>query len=305
MIKTIGEKIPTTIYRSLPRARVANGPLLVFIPGNPGVISYYVPYFKHLASEFPDLEILGVSHAGHSTTVSQRFNRVFGLQDQIDHKVGIIEDFLGDNAGARDVLIMGHSVGTWMMERIVSRLNDRVNFKFIGFITPTIIDINKSEKGRLFAPIVKVLPLFNVVVAKFSVLLGLLPNKIINFVLSQVLANPPTHAFESTKAFISNSEYIRQSLGLATEEMHVIQDDWEYFEDFINQTSSIPRWFFFSNVDHWVNNDTQREITDKLEGAKNVKVDTSDVLLHSFCLKQSKEFAETTINVINELYYKH
>lgn len=305
MIKTIGNKIPTTVYHSLPRARIANGPLLVFIPGNPGVISYYIPYFQYLANQFPDLEILGISHAGHSTTVSQRFDKVFGLQDQIDHKINIIGDFLGDDATIRDVLIMGHSVGSWMMERIVSKLNDRLNFKFIGFLTPTVIDINKSEKGRVFAPIVGVLPIFNILVAKFSTILGLLPNRIFNFILSQILKNPPTHAFESTKAFISNSEHIRQSLGLATEEMHVIQDDWTYFEQFIKETSKIPTWYFFSNVDHWVNNETQSEITKKLEGLENVKIDTSDVLLHSFCLKQSKEFAEITINVLNELYYKH
>jgi len=316
-------RVPTTVYHSLPRARTVNGPLLIFIPGNPGIINYYIPYFQELSSQFAHLEILGISHAGHSITVAETFDAVFSLQNQIDHKVAIIEEYLQKSGSdddkdddddddvvvdkddiykSRDVLIMGHSVGTWIMERIVLKMSDRVNFKFIGFITPTIIDIHKSEKGKILYPLVKLIPFFNTLVAKFSLILRLLPDRIITFILSQVLSNAPSHALESTKAFISNNEYIRQSLGLATEEMHTIQSDWQYLEHFLQATRKIPKWFFFSNVDHWVDNRTQHEIMERINDAENCFAENSDELLHSFCVNQSLEFAEITTKVLNELY---
>ncbi|CAM9017761.1 unnamed protein product [Wickerhamomyces anomalus] len=311
MLKSFaGVKLPTSVYHQLPRARLANGPLLIFIPGNPGVISYYVPYFKLLGAQFPTLEILGIAQAGHQIPDGfngDEFDLVVDLQGQIDHKVAVIEEFLSDGAGAnRDVLIMGHSVGSWMMERIVLKLLDKVNFKFIGFITPTIIDIHKSEKGRTAYPLIKILPYLNILLAKFSSLLGYLPERITRFLLSQTLKNPPAHALESAGIFISNPQHIRQSIGLATEELNVIHNDWEFFEnEFLKQTTTIPKWFFFSNVDHWVTNETQKEITERVESVENVFVENSDEMVHSFCVKQSEEFAKVTSKALNELYFNH
>lgn len=303
MIKTLGN---TIVYHQLAKKQLVNGPLMVFIPGNPGVINYYIPYFKLLGSRLPTVEILGISQTGHQipekTGDKSNYGTVVGLQGQIDHKVALIEEFLGDG-GDRDVLIMGHSVGTWMIERIVLKLGDRVNFKFIGFITPTIIDIHKSDKGKAFAPLIKIFPVVNLILPQLSHLLRLIPDKFVNFLLSKVLKNPPDHALESTKLFITNPQQITQSIGLAHEELQVIQNDWDFFEnEFLQQTLSIPKWFYFSNVDHWVNNNTQAEITEKVERLENVTVESSDEIVHSFCINQSEEFAEITTRALENLY---
>ncbi|CCH41570.1 hypothetical protein BN7_1111 [Wickerhamomyces ciferrii] len=325
--------IPTTVHHypsSLKEEDAGNSPLLIFIPGNPGVIEYYKEYFESLQKNWPSLEILGISQAGHdiptSSTNLEQFQKVFTLEDQIEHKVQIIENFLNskhdrklntdlsnDNqqlvhAGTikgrhvQDVFIMGHSVGSYMMERIVVRLLDKVNFKFIGFLTPTIIDIHKSDKGNKLFPIVKLIPSFNSLVSTFSHILKWIPERIRGFLLGQILNNPPKHAFNATSGFISKPQQIKQSLGLATEEMYVIQDDWEYFLNFSKSTRTIPKWFYFSNVDHWVNNETQKQITEKLLDESNVKVENSDHIIHSFCIQQSEEFADITINALKELY---
>lgn len=61
-------KLPCSILNIKPTVTTDNedAPLLVWIPGNPGLLHYYQEMIHHLHLKHPDWEILGISHAGMS-----------------------------------------------------------------------------------------------------------------------------------------------------------------------------------------------------------------------------------------------
>ncbi|KAI3656150.1 hypothetical protein MP638_001266 [Amoeboaphelidium occidentale] len=153
--------------------------VLLFIPGNPGVIEFYREYlqclFALISQHEPNLEIVAVQHAGHGTVPSTtefdhiisteylsdkelfiRRNRMKGdslfgyghgcytLKEQVDHKCALIDELLCTE-GTRLVLI-GHSVGAYMAVECMKRFEEDVEF-FLGLF-PTIENIGQSTKAQ-------------------------------------------------------------------------------------------------------------------------------------------------------------
>lgn len=288
MIETITIPFKTTIYhKSINNTK----PLLVLIPGNPGFIEYYTEYLD-LLSDLTGFEILGISHAGFCT--DDPTSKIYSLEDQIQHKVDVLNEYV---EGDRPVYIMGHSVGSWIMQRIVDRT--KFNYKFIGFITPTIVDIHKSTKGSVLHPIVSNMSWFYKFVGTVSKALNCLPNSIITYLINSFINTEFQGAKDITNQFISNYQFVEQSLGLATEEMLRIQSDWEYQNKFFNDHKSVNKWIFFTSPDHWVNDETQANLEKLLKDDKRVLLDRNNTLRHSFCISQSELFAETTNRAFN------
>lgn len=109
-------KLPCSILNIKPTVTKSgeDAPLLVWIPGNPGLLYYYQEMLHHLHLKHPDWEILGISHAG--MTLNAHSNTpIFSLQDQVDHQVEVINNFSCKN---RKIIIMGHSVGAYIVQKV-------------------------------------------------------------------------------------------------------------------------------------------------------------------------------------------
>jgi pimeloyl-ACP methyl ester carboxylesterase len=153
--------------------------VLLFIPGNPGVIEFYREYlqclFALISQHEANLEIIAVQHAGHGTVPSttefdhiisteyqsdkelfvrrngMKGDSLFGyghgcytLKEQVDHKCALIDEVLCTE-GTRLVLI-GHSVGAYMAVECMKRFEEDIEF-FLGLF-PTIENIGKSTKAQ-------------------------------------------------------------------------------------------------------------------------------------------------------------
>ncbi|KAL6073325.1 hypothetical protein QOT17_004982 [Balamuthia mandrillaris] len=94
---------------------------LVLLPGNPGVIDFYVDFLEalhqHCDGRFP---IYGVSHAGHSSSGDLNNGAVYSLQEQIQHKI----HFLDGLRGKRRLVLMGHSLGAYICLQVAKRRPD-------------------------------------------------------------------------------------------------------------------------------------------------------------------------------------
>nr|GMD39622.1 lipid droplet-associated hydrolase isoform X2 [Ipomoea batatas] len=97
---------------------------VVFIPGNPGVVSFYVDFIESL------YELLGgtASITGKEHWLLNRKNweygRLFSLKAQIDHKMNFIEQEL-HNVEVPIVLV-GHSIGSYISLEIFKRSRKKV-----------------------------------------------------------------------------------------------------------------------------------------------------------------------------------
>ena len=152
--------------------------LVFFITGNPGLISYYEPFLATLksllstsfSSSSTRFHICGFSLAGFDTLKTQDemiCTLPAGLQDQIlrieillHKEVRLIRPPLPSNRSemAPKVILIGHSVGSFILLEIISRhlmnvKSGREDFQIVGGILlfPTITHLSKSSSGLVFS----------------------------------------------------------------------------------------------------------------------------------------------------------
>ena len=147
--------------------------LIYFLPGNPGLIQFYRPFISKLrtllstssTTEFSKFYICGHSHKGFETAQNgKEFNPSrypLGLEQQIKEQELLLYDqirFHRSRTGQTPkVILMGHSVGCYMLLELIQHHRDKIeegeeDFDLIGGILlfPTITDIAKSPLGMVF-----------------------------------------------------------------------------------------------------------------------------------------------------------
>ena len=297
------DEFPTCVVHILPIKTAEINPVFVWIPGNPGILEYYQEMLINLHEKHPTWEILAISHIGMNTKTTSLFkgshqdnSRVFTLKEQIQHKIKIINNFVKDSNVP--IYISGHSVGAYMVQKIVASDELIGQVLKMGLITPTIIDIHLSEKGKSMTRYARwscrqlphILSFLCYIVFGWLVP-GILRSYIIGYVMG---CHHDSQAAISTELFLTGPNFVRQSLGLAQEEMDTIHDDWQFQAELIEYClkNSIKIQFLFSATDHWVREATRKEIIqfyqERCKGAKALlKIDVSDQFPHSFVVRLS------------------
>lgn len=328
----------TTVFRQSAKKPLANAPLLVFVPGNPGLIDYYTTYLGLIGDEFPTFETLAISHAGYQTSGDflganndTTLQEYYDIDYQVRHKVSIIKDALAQRGrGAKiDVYILCHSMGAYVVQRIAksisqdAELSERINVKFIGLICPTIVDIAKSLLGIKFTRLFSILPIVQLALWICALLQFLLPASwvrhiIKNYIIAEPVLNDPAlleafnNALKATYKIFLSRRIVSQALTMAQEELRVIRRDDDFNDWFFNE---LPRggthiWSFFAAHDYWVHESSRDYILARYHDINNQKVrfeigesakDGGKAIDHSFCIDQSVEFAEVTCRALKNV----
>ncbi|KAI4165905.1 MAG: hypothetical protein LQ342_000336 [Letrouitia transgressa] len=224
-----------------PHTKHAEEFLIFHIPGNPGLIPYYEPFLVTLQKLLSSLEsarfyicgysLLGFETAGgHTAKPSQ----LVGLQDQINYIENLLYDKVEKIRAATGrppkVIIMGHSVGAYILLEIVLRHRKKIqspdeDFDLIGGILlfPTIADIAQSPSG-VVQRILRIPHFAEIAGACVKPLAVLVPMTVLYY-LVKLFTWFPDHAARTTAAFIKSRTGVKQSLHLAKDEMNTITDD--------------------------------------------------------------------------------
>lgn len=160
-------------------------PILVyFISGNPGLISYYYPFFTFLSDKLQSLSsssskqkkdhhqfyIHGHSLAGFEVQPQSPLpTHYHNVEDQIQFIQHKLDSFVQATTTTQSsstvrrprVIIMGHSVGTYIAMEVIRRHRERqtsahanttstTDFDIIGgvMLFPTVMDIASSPSGK-------------------------------------------------------------------------------------------------------------------------------------------------------------
>ncbi len=147
--------------------------LIFMITGNPGLISYYEPFLSTLynllssssVSQSARFYICGNSFAGFDTMENETEKSV-GLEAQIEHTEDLLFQQVNKHRKAAavqnlspKVILMGHSVGAYILLELISRHRERVedkdeeDFDLIGGILlfPTITHLAQSPQGMIYS----------------------------------------------------------------------------------------------------------------------------------------------------------
>ena len=231
---------------ALPHNEETQEYLIFFMPGNPGVVSYYEPFLSRLHSllvasnsDNARYHICAHSYRGFELSpYAEPPDCPFGLEQQIKYQEKLLLHHVKEHKATTGkipkVILMGHSVGAYVLLELIRghveavSENDVDDFDLIGGILlfPTIADIAQSPLGRV-ARIVLPLPGFaRVIGALARSLTQLLPESAL-YSLVRLVTKFPEHAINATTAFIKSSMGVRQALHLARDEMEIItKADW-------------------------------------------------------------------------------
>uniref|UniRef100_A0A060SYX5 ARAD1C04334p n=1 Tax=Blastobotrys adeninivorans TaxID=409370 RepID=A0A060SYX5_BLAAD len=303
-METFGDLVTSVYWKKALKSPGEHSPLFVFIPGNPGLADFYIPYLKKVAEELPEYEIFCPSHLGFGTTTVEEGSvsnelPVYTLDQQIDHKVDLIHRLTRN--GPRKLVIMGHSVGSWFVQRIVARLegHPNVDTKLVGLVTPTIEHIARSDKGSKMTAAMSVVGHRSGWLAQLLAQgLGYIPGPIMERIVR--LSVPTEHGANAAYHIVRRPTVVRQFVDMGSEEMERIKE--EDVPEFWDRSG--PKgynvWMFFAEKDHWVPNDTRQKLIDRHGQRPGIRVDIEKIE-HSFCLKSWHLFGRLTGAVVREL----
>ncbi|KAK8562212.1 hypothetical protein V6N12_049259 [Hibiscus sabdariffa] len=203
---------------------------VVFVPGNPGAITFYKEFVESL------FDFLG------GTASNWDHGRLYSLQEQIDHKIEFIKV---QNIEAPLVLV-GHSIGSYIALEMLRRLPKKAVY-CIGLYP--FLALNLQSKKQ--AVIVKVIMsrVLSTTVMLFVALLGLLPRRVLRLISE--LSNGKSWsntAHEAACSHLAQYHTIRNVLYMARTEFIKLSEtpDWNFMRENQEKIS-----FLYGIDDHW------------------------------------------------------
>ncbi|KAF5873561.1 uncharacterized protein Bfra_005024 [Botrytis fragariae] len=311
-------------YRPVSDSPDATYHLIFFITGNPGLIGYYSTFLSllnDLLSSSPTknsdtYHIFGQSLAGFETddVPSESPNQnPYSLEQQINlvHDC-LLEQISGSSTPYKNVILIGHSVGSYILLEILSKLIAPAEIPSISaglsgiLLFPTVTHISHSPSGAKLTPLMSI-PNFPVLASSTAkMLLYCAPNVILDFLVKKI-TGMPEEAAKVTTSFLRSKNGIWQALyvhlpldhdntdevfrHLARDEMNIITDDkwdseiWGVEHSESSQSSPPNLIFYFGENDHWVASHTR----DALIAARASPVSVSASSASSFSIKENNK----------------
>ncbi|KAG7580904.1 Alpha/Beta hydrolase fold [Arabidopsis suecica] len=217
---------------------------VLFIPGNPGVVSFYKEFLESLY-EFLDgnASVIAIGQISH-TSKDWESGRLFSFQEQIDHKIDFIRQEL--ESVKVPIILVGHSIGSYISLEILRKYSEKVVY-CIGlypFLTLNQQSTKQSLIGKLAAS--------SVLSATASFLIAslrLLPMSAARLLVSNSIgASWSDTAVQATCTHLRQYHTMRNVLFMAKSEFRELaaEPDWDFMRE--NQSKLA---FLFGIDDHW------------------------------------------------------
>ncbi|PBP22738.1 hypothetical protein BUE80_DR006409 [Diplocarpon rosae] len=306
---------------------LASHHLIYYITGNPGLIGYYNIFLQSLhpllGASDPQViyHIHGQSLAGFVDVPSDTRTTPYSLEEQIVFALSTLQSQRipsGPQEGQhyQNVILIGHSVGSYILLELIKRLgkSSPVKIKAGILLFPTITHIAKSPSGVRLSTLFRIPNFPKKVEAVGKALIVLAPGNALRWLVGFV-ARMPREAAEVTTLFLRSRMGVWQALHMAKDEMDVITEDrWDddiwgaEHEDLVTQSEAPKLIFYFGQNDHWVADHTRDALIaarSRQEGAtkssKPVMLIDNSGIPHGFCIRHSETVAEKVGLWINEL----
>jgi len=280
----IVNKVPTHVFEW--RLHRENVPLIMVVPGSPGMGHFYIPFARKLFQLGKGAyEVSVVSHAGHSPGHRRR-NRDgrnwYKLEDQVEHKLAYIRERA---KSGNPIILVGHSIGCYMIMQMLKELSpDSVLQAF--FLFPTIEDMSNAKRGKELYPVftwLRFLVLFSVWLA------SCLPRSFQTWIMRSYFHNSPRDHFDYTvegAVNLVNTACVNNCFRMAVQELTEVNKlDTDVLDAHIDKIS-----FYYGAKDHWVPPSCFPQMKSRYPEQDIVQCENG--YHHAFVLAESNEMAE-------------
>ncbi|KAK3326157.1 hypothetical protein B0H66DRAFT_530165 [Apodospora peruviana] len=300
--------------------------LVFFIPGNPGLADYYVPFLTALRQLLNETEaktscafhirtqnLIGFDDADHEPPFSNDAPP-FSLEDQICHIYdSVFEANMISQAGNPrngrtfdGVILMGHSVGAYIAMEIFHRHHlaqekRGLNLKTGIMLFPTITHIAKSRNGWKMDWL-RTTPFLDRHAHRIARrFLDLWPSWVLQGIIRPAMGFAD-HGTAATTRWITSRDGLWQTLHLGKDEMGTITEErwseelWEIADEVDSPNASVDKFYFlFGQNDEWVGEKSRDEFIrrrkEHAQGRTRIVIDENKIP-HAFCIHHSELVAQ-------------
>ncbi|KAJ8565254.1 hypothetical protein K7X08_007830 [Anisodus acutangulus] len=233
---------------------------LLFIPGNPGVVTFYVDFLESLYDLLGGIaSVTAISHIAQ-TEKNWEHGRLFSLQEQTDHKMNFIEHELQD--AEVPIVLIGHSIGSYISLDIFKRLQGKVTYCI--YLYP-FLAVNTKSSTQAFIKKIAASRTLCTGLSSIVAILGLLPAWISRILVKNSVGNSwcPS-AVEALCTHVLQYHTVQNMLYMAMTEFEKLSEepDWSFMREKKSQMA-----FLFGSDDHWGPLHLYEEISNKVPGA--------------------------------------
>ncbi|KAJ6509354.1 hypothetical protein C8R47DRAFT_1098425 [Mycena vitilis] len=238
--------------------------ILLFIPGNPGLLNFYTEFLELLHNKHPRMAVFGHAHLSHTPNVDP--GRNYSLAAQVESAIEAADAIRAEFSEAK-LILSGHSVGAWVALQVLKARPSDISQLFL--LCPTLTHIADTPNGRRLSWLFRT-PLPRIV-SWLSYLTRPLPLSILfpwsasQIAVLRSLLNSPTSIFAC--------------LSMAHEEMSTIRElDAALLQDHRHRL-----FFMFAAKDDWISTHKKTIMHLISSDESAMFVDEADVP-HAFCL---------------------
>ncbi|KAA1471578.1 hypothetical protein DENSPDRAFT_865247 [Dentipellis sp. KUC8613] len=259
--------------------------VILFIPGNPGLLGFYIPFLSFLYEKAsPSLAILAHSHLGHTPGIGQlgipTDASAVHLPAQVESILQVVDAIRSEFGADTKLLLIGHSVGSWLVTQALKARPSDIAGAFLLF--PTICNIADTPNGRHLSWIFR--SPSPRVVSDASVLIRWLPLR----GLSLLFPSWPYEQVSVLSSLLRSRHSIHACLTMADDEMRTIRQlDTELLKEHHERL-----WFYFAEDDDWVGKQRDAILECLRDAPSAVKVVHGHRdIPHAFCINHGEELA--------------
>ncbi|CAN0847386.1 Lipid droplet-associated hydrolase [Linum grandiflorum] len=215
---------------------------VLFVPGNPGVVSFYKDFLESLYGSLRGTAtITAIGHIGH-TKKNYEHGKLFSLQQQINHKVDFISHELQETKVP--IVLVGHSIGSHIAMETLRQKGDKVMY-FVGLypfmmsnpLSKKQASISKVSRSRFLSGLMSFMVAF----------IGILPKWLARYMVLKYIGNSTwsNSAVETAQGYLLKYHVFRNMLHMVMTEFKEAPD-WEFMRENHSRMA-----FLFGVDDHW------------------------------------------------------
>ncbi|KAK0404247.1 hypothetical protein QR680_017362 [Steinernema hermaphroditum] len=271
--------------------------VFMMIPGNPGNEGYYEEFGRHLLRNYGNSKALfyTVSHLNHvplptelRQTNSPSECERFRLEDQVSHKLEFCRQFLPKSAR---ILFLGHSIGSYMMLRILPKLiTDGYDVSRAFALFPTVERMADAPNGRRLGSILSFFDQNDWLTRIIAGGLEYLPRAFKSFLCRLHLGSAP-ECIVSSAAELGYSTVIRNIIHMSNDELKTVCD----FDETLLKAGDVIH-FYYGTTDGWCPLEYGEEMKKRI-AASQVTIDEHGCE-HAFVIGESAVMARELIKHI-------